>query len=101
MERRYCKNGNIHLKMDMFDYIDEKEPALINAYYLTDNGDSYLLASGYNYFEFYNTWTGKKYMIIDGDAERLLSGRLVILYPHPLGEWDVLQLEQEYDYIIE
>ena len=53
MERRYCKNGNIHLKMDMFDYIDEKEPALINAYYLTDNGDSYLLASGYNYFEFY------------------------------------------------
>lgn len=93
MERRYCKNGNIHLKIDMFDYIDEREPALINAYYLADNGDSFLLSSGYDYFEFYNTWTDKKYMITDADAERLLSGRRIILYPQPLDE-----LNDDYEY---
>lgn len=101
MKRRYCKNGNIHLKMDMFDCIDETESALINAYYFSDNGDTMLLASGYDYFEFYNVWTDKKYMITDDNAERLLSGRRVILYPQTLDEWDMLQLEQEYDYTIE
>lgn len=101
MERRYRKNGNIHLKLDMFDYVDETEPALINAYYLADNGDTMLLASGYDFFEFYNTWTDKKYMITDDDAEQLLIGRCIILYPQPLDNWDIDFLATEYDYIVE
>lgn len=102
MRRRYCKNGNIHLKLEpQWDDIYESEPALINAYYLADNGDTMLLASGYDYFEFYNVWTDKKYMITDDDAERLLSGKRIILHPQPLDDWDVLKLEQEYDYTIE
>ena len=101
MKRRYCKNGKIHLKTDMFDCIDETESALINAYYLSDNGDTMLLASGYDYFEFYNVWTDKKYLITDSDAERLLSGRRIILYPQPLDEWDIEFLATEYEYIVE
>lgn len=48
MKRRYCKNGNIHLKMDMFDCIDEMESALINAYYLSDNGDTIIKRQTYH-----------------------------------------------------
>lgn len=101
MERRYCKNGNIHLKIDMCDYIDENEPALINAYYLSDNGDTMLLSSGYDYFEFYNVWTDKKYMITDSNTELLMSGRRLILYPQPLDEWDIEFLATEYEYTVE
>lgn len=102
MKRRYCKNGNIHLVLEtQWDYIDETEPALINAYYLADNGDTMLLASGYDYFEFYNVWTDKKYLITDSDAERLLSGRRIILYPQPLGEWDIEFLATEHEYAVE
>lgn len=102
MKRRRYKNGNIHVTLEpQWDYINDGESTLINVYYLIDNGDTMLLYSDYYGFEFYDIFTNKKYTIDENTAETIMSGKRVILYPHPLDEWDIDFLATEYEYVVE
>lgn len=102
MKRKYCKNGNIHVTLEpQWDYIDDSESNLINAYYLIDNGDTMLLHSDYYGFEIYSLYTDRKYTITESEAEILMSGKRLILYPQSLDEWDIDFLATEYEYTVE
>lgn len=105
MIKKYFKNGNVNIRLDMFDFYENTNKDTIALYNLYQ--DCLFLDGGYDCWGYdypikiYDLYSGLCYIFNKKDAKRFFDGKTVKLYGQKPDEYDFEYLKDEHGFIME
>lgn len=101
MAMKRFKNGNIHFKLDEWDFINENESDVINFIQLHEEllliGDEFCISNYEMGFLLYDWYSDSFYIISFTDCETFMQGKTVIAYPRNFSADERKEMNSLYD----
>lgn len=106
MIKKYFKNGNVDIKLDINrDLYENTQKDVVALYDLYD--DCFFIGGGYDCWGYdyaikvYDPYSGKCYIFDENDAKQFFAGKTVKLYGIDPDDFEVDYLKNEYEFNIE